>query len=139
MIALSTHSCFEGLAAGLSQNLTSLLNIILAIAIHKGAASSSLGIALVRTFPNDFRLVRWLIILFSAATPMGIAFGMILAKSGEIYTIIFSSLAAGTFIYIACTEVIVEEFSMPGNRFLKLFCFLFGMAIITCLFFIPGS
>jgi zinc transporter ZupT len=30
--------------------------------------------------------------------------------------IIFSSFAAGTFIYIAASEVIVEEFSMPGSK-----------------------
>ena len=56
MIALSVHSCFEGLAAGLQMNYQGLLNIILAICIHKGAAASSLGISLVKTFPNDFRL-----------------------------------------------------------------------------------
>ena len=139
MIALSVHSCFEGLAAGLQMNLTNLLNIIFAITIHKSAASVSLGIALVKTFPNDFRLVRQLIFVFALATPLGVVLGMIFANAGEIYSIVFSSLAAGTFIYIACTEVIVEQFSTPGNRWLKLFVFLIGCTIITCLWFIPGS
>ena len=139
MIALSLHSAFEGLACGLQMNLTAVLNIILAIVIHKGAAASSLGISLVRTFPNNFKLVRWLIFVFSLATPMGVALGMLLSKAGEIYDIIFSSLAAGTFIYIACTEIIVEEFAVPGYRFLKLFVFLVGALIITLLWFIPGS
>ena len=139
MIALSTHSCFEGLAAGLAMNLVDVLNIIVAILIHKGAAASSLGISLVKSFPNDFKLVRWLIFTFSMATPLGVALGMILSKAGEIYSIVFSSLAAGTFIYIACSEIIVEEFSTPGNRWLKLIVFLIGAAIITCLWFLPGS
>ena len=108
MIALSVHSCFEGLAAGLEMNLQGLLNIILAICIHKGAAASSLGISLVKTFPHDFTIVRWLVFTFSLATPLGVILGMILSKAGDIYSIIFSSLAAGTFIYIACTEVVVE-------------------------------
>ena len=139
MIALSVHSCFEGLAAGLQMNLGNLLNIIFAICIHKSAAATSLGIALVKSFPNDFRLVRQLITVFASATPIGVILGMILAKEGEIYNIVFSSLAAGTFIYIACTEVVVEQFSVPGNRYLKLFSFLAGCTIITCLWFIPGS
>ena len=139
MIALSVHSCLEGVAAGLQKNLTLVLNIILAIAIHKIAAGTSLGIALVKTFPNDFKLVRWLIFIFSIATPLGIVIGMLLSTQSEIYDIIFSSLAAGTFLYIAANEVIVEEFSLPGNRGLKLFVFLFGACLITGLWFIPGS
>ena len=47
MIALSVHSMFEGLACGLQTSLVPVLNIILAIGIHKSAAGSSLGIALV--------------------------------------------------------------------------------------------
>ena len=120
-------------------NLINVLNIVLAIGIHKSAAASSLGISLVKTFPNDFKLVRWLIFTFSMATPTGIVIGMILGKEGEIYTIIFSSLAAGTFLYIAATEIIVEEFSLPGYRWLKLFVYMLGATIITCLWFIPGS
>ena len=139
MIALSVHSFFEGLACGLAMNLVSVLNICLAIGIHKSAAGSSLGISLVKTFPDDFKLVRWLVFTFSIATPLGIAIGAILAKEGEIYSIIFSSLAAGTFLYIAATEVITEEFAVPGDRWLKLFVFLVGATIITCLWFIPGS
>ena len=139
MIALSVHSMFEGLACGLQMNLVAVLNIVLAIGIHKSAAASSLGIALVKTFPNDFKLVRWLIFIFSAATPTGIVLGMILGKEGEIYTIIFSSLAAGTFLYIAASEIVVEEFTTPGNRWLKLLVFFLGATIITCLWFIPGS
>jgi hypothetical protein len=50
--------------------------------------------------------------------------------------IIFSCLAAGTFLYISCSEVIVEEFSIPQFRFLKLFAYLFGIAIISSLKFL---
>ena len=97
MIALSVHSMFEGLACGLQTSLVPVLNIILAIGIHKSAAGSSLGIALVKTFPDDFKLVRILVLIFSSATPLGIILGMILATEGTIYSVIFSSLAAGTF------------------------------------------
>jgi len=49
---------------------------------------------------------------------------------------VFNSLAAGTFLYIACSEVIVEEFSISQNRFLKLFAYLIGIANIACLKFL---
>lgn len=139
MIALSVHACFEGLALGLQTNLTSALSIMLAIFIHKGAAASALGISLVKAFPNDFRMVRWLMFVFSSATPLGIAIGILASGAGEIVDVIFSSLAAGTFVYIGCTEIIVAEFSVPGDRWLKLLFFLIGAAIIISLFFIPGS
>lgn len=67
---------------------------------------------------------------------MGVAVGMIAKEAGDIYEIIFSSLAAGSFLYIAASEVVVEEFSVPGYRYWKLLAFLTGASIITCLFFI---
>jgi zinc transporter ZupT len=112
---------------------------MLAIFIHKGAAGSALGISLVKAFPNDFRLVRWLILVFSMATPIGIAIGILASGAGVIVDVIFSSLAAGTFVYIGCTEIVVSEFSIPGDRWTKFIFFILGMAIITCLFFIPGA
>jgi zinc transporter 1/2/3 len=112
--------------------------MVIAILIHKGAAGSSLGISLVKTFPDNFRLCRQLVGIFAIATPLGVAIGMIVANAGDIYEVIFSSIAAGSFVYIACTEVIVEEFSVPGYRYWKLLAFLCGAAIITCLWFLDA-
>jgi len=79
MIALSVHSIFEGLALGISQSEKDVVNMAIAILIHKGAASSSLGISLVKTFPDNFKLCRMLILTFAFATPLGVALGMLLA------------------------------------------------------------
>ena len=57
-MALSVHSVFEGLATGLQTDETQLINIVIAILVHKGAAGCSLGIALVKTFPDDMKLCR---------------------------------------------------------------------------------
>jgi solute carrier family 39 (zinc transporter), member 1/2/3 len=133
MIALSTHAMFEGLAMGLTPDLKTVETIAAAILIHKGAAASSLGIALVKTFPDNFKLCRWLLFVFACASPLGVILGIALGSQGEIYEIVFSSLAAGSFVYIACSEVIVEEFTIPGNRGLKLLAFLIGITIITSL------
>lgn len=133
MIALSVHSIFEGLALGLTPDLASTLNIVAAIIIHKGAASSSLGISLVKTFPDNFPLCRWLVFTFSWATPLGVILGMILSNAGPFYDVLFNSLAAGSFVYIACSEVIVEEFTIPGNRMWKLLALIVGVCIITSL------
>lgn len=136
MIALSVHSIFEGLALGLSKSESGVTSMVIAICIHKGAASLSLGISLVKTFPDNFNLCRWLLFTFSCATPLGVIIGMVVANAGDIYGVIFSSIAAGSFVYIGCNEVIVEEFSVVGNRWWKLLAFLCGASIITLLWFI---
>lgn len=136
MIALSIHAIFEGIALGLQSGFLLALDIVVAIAIHKGAAASALGISLVKTFPNDFGLVKKLVFLFSCASPLGIIIGILASGAGDIVNVVMSSLAAGTFVYIACTEIIVAEFSVGGNRWLKCAAFILGACIITSLFFV---
>ena len=135
MIALSVHSIFEGIAVGLTKDMKDTITLLIAIGIHKGAASSALGISLVKTFPNDFSLCRWLVFTFSLATPLGIIIGMALGEN-VIMDIVFNALAGGSFIYIACTEVIVQEFTIPGARGWKLLAFFIGICLITSLWLV---
>jgi len=74
-------------------------------------------------------------ILFSCATPFGVTIGILLSNTSEIVEIIFTSLAGGTFIYVACSELIIEEFSLPGIRWWKFLAFIFGAIVITLLWF----
>jgi zinc transporter 1/2/3 len=133
MIALSVHSFFEGFALGLSKSFETAFSIFLAILIHKGIAGMSLGISLVRTFPDDLTLCKWLVFSFAISSPVGIALGMSLQNSDEIVEIIFTCMAAGTFVYIGCSEVVVHEFSLPGQRVIKLCAYLLGASIIILL------
>ena len=73
-----------------------------------------------------------LLIVFAFAAPLGVIIGMLLQDANDMVEIVFSSFAGGTFIYIAASEVIVEEFSVGGKiRWLKMLSFLLGAAIIT--------
>ena len=136
MLALSVHSVFEGLALGLAKTETSCMNMVIAILAHKGTAALSLGISLVKAFPDDLRLIRWLITIFNIATPLGVVIGMVVSNAGDIYCVIFSSIAAGTFLYIACTEIIVQEFAVGDQRWWKLLAYMVGATFITCLWFV---
>lgn len=80
MIALSVHSVFEGLAVGLAQDFQTCLNMVIAIVVHKEAAGLSLGISLVKTFPDNFRLCRQMVCIFAIATPLGVGIGMAVAS-----------------------------------------------------------
>ena len=105
--------------------------------MHKGAAGMALGISMAKTFPDDKRFVTYMICLFAIFTPIGVGFGMLLKNTdSDMIELIFACLAAGSFLYIACSEVIVEEFSISDFRFLKLFFFVIGIAIISSLAFL---
>lgn len=139
LIGLGFHATFEGLSLGMSKDFSSTLLFAIAIVLHKGAAGMSLGISMGKTFPGQDNFVIKMLFCFALFTPVGVALGWALEKSSEMTEIIFSCLAAGSFLYIACSEVIVEEFSIAQFRFLKLFAFLFGISIITCLKFIEAD
>jgi len=109
---------------------------MVAILIHKGCAGFSLSLALGKGFPGDFKTIFWILLTFSFATPVGVSLGIILKNTSDIIDVVFSSLAGGTFLYIACSEVIVEEFSLPGGRWIKLLVFILGATIILLLWFL---
>lgn len=132
MIALSMHSVFEGIAFGLMKDMSSALDLMFSILLHKFAEAMSISVALQKSF-SDFRQLLKFIILFAFATPVGTALGLILNEAPDLVNIIFVSLSGGTFIYVSCSELTVEEFSMPGNRWLKLLFFILGAVLIGCL------
>ena len=132
MGALSVHAIFEGIATGLQQDFATCVNLCAAIWLHKFAASLSISVAMQKNdFP--FRMLFGLISIFSLATPLGVGIGMIVGNSPKLVQIVFTSLAAGTFLYIGCSEVIVEEFSLPGNRWWKLLAYALGAGFILML------
>lgn len=136
MIALSVHAAFEGLALGVEGDLANTINIVIAILIHKGAAGLSMGISLAKSF-DQFGFVAKLLLIFSLATPFGVTVGIIVAKElSDTYEIVFASIAAGSFVYISCSEVIVEEFQITDYKYTKLFVFLLGATIISLLWFL---
>ena len=79
------------------------------IIIHKSAAAVSLGAAFART---GFTLKEILLFLgiFSLIAPLGIIIGMQIAESNKVVDVTFLGLSGGTFIYVACSEIIVAEF-----------------------------
>lgn len=133
MLALGVHSMFEGIALGLMTQSRQAINLIISIIIHKVAETISISIALNKSF-KDFKTVLKFIILYAFITPIGTTIGILLgADTSPMIYMVFMSLACGTFIYVSCSELIVEEFSMPGNRWLKLLSFIIAAVIMGLL------
>ena len=75
LIALSFHSVFEGLAIGLQKDLGQLISLFLAVIAHKAVMAFSLGLNLAQA---NLNVKQYLIsiIIFSIASPFGMAIGM---------------------------------------------------------------
>jgi zinc transporter 1/2/3 len=67
-----------------------------------------------------------LIIIFAIFTPIGIGLGLILSGSSKLVEGIILAISTGTFIYVAASEVIVEEFAVTKYKFSKFFLYLIG-------------
>ena len=126
LLALGFHGFFEGMALGIHDNVKDTLSLFFAIAAHKWAASLTLGISFIKINIPLKQLII-MILIFALIGPVGIAFGLILSEeAGDIVQGIFLGISVGTFIYIACTEVLVEEFENSDYKYLKFLMFVVG-------------
>lgn len=140
VFSLSLHSVFEGLAVGLLENAKEVLEICLAMLIHKSIVSFSLTVKL-----SQGRLrrsaVAGCLLLFSAMSPLGIAVGVALTETKtspqhQLACCSLEGLAAGTFIYITFMEILPHELAAPTNRIPKVAMLLVGFAMVTAVLFI---
>ena len=141
LIALSMHAIFEGIALGLTRETNAMINLMLGLILHKPPAAISMGVSISKNFvaKNEMKKGVMLLVIFASGTPVGVLIGMALQHSSDMIEIVFNSFAGGTFLYIAASEVIVEEFSFPDrNKWVQYAVFLAGMTMITSLWFIEN-
>ena len=137
MLALSTHAIFEGIALGLTTEWVSACIFGTAIFIHKWAEAVSLGVSFRKSLEKKKCLCFILTFLFSCDTPLGVFIGLMISDSNTMVEIVFNSLVCGVFIYIACSEIIVQEFNGHKLTYFKMLLFMLGAALVTGLGFIP--
>jgi len=73
-----------------------------------------------------------MIVIFSTFSPVGIVIGM-LSTGNKLVEAIFLAISSGTFIYVACSEVIVEEFAMSRYKYQKFIVYMIGGVLIGSL------
>lgn len=126
LVALGFHGFFEGLALGLQGNLQGTLFLFVAIIAHKWAESLTLGISFVKANAPKKSIII-MCSVFSIIGPLGIVVGILLStKGGEVVEGIFLGLSTGTFLYVACSEVIVEEFAVSKYKIPKFILYIIG-------------
>ncbi|XP_061113731.1 zinc transporter ZIP1-like [Conger conger] len=140
VFSLSLHSVFEGLAVGLQDDSQKVLEICLALLLHKSIIAFSLSLKLTQGRLKR-AAVTGCILLFSLMSPLGIGLGIVLTETESTpqhhlarYTL--EGLAAGTFIYITFMEILPHELGAPQNRIPKVALLLTGFAVVTGVLFI---
>lgn len=140
VFSLSLHSVFEGLSVGLLEDGREVLEICLALSIHKSIVAFSLAFRL-----SQGRLRRSVVasclLVFAAMSPLGIGVGMGLSETKmslrhQLARSTLEGLATGTFIYITFMEILPQELHSATNRIPKVTAMLVGFAVVTAVLFI---
>jgi zinc transporter 1/2/3 len=133
LLALTVHGITEGLALGLQTSIHSAWPLWLAIFTHNWAEALCLGVTFAHSTVPKVRATIFML-LFSAATPLGIGLGMVLhVVLSEVSVAYFMALSCGTFLYFGATEVVVEEFAEGQTHWIKFWWFCVGITLMVCL------
>ena len=140
VFSLSLHSVFEGLAVGLLEEGEEVLEVCLALMIHKSIISFSLSFKLTQGRLRR-SVVAGCLLLFAIMSPMGIALGVGLTESKtspqhQMARCSLEGLAAGTFIYITFMEILPHELASGRSRIPKVAMMLLGFTVVTGVLFI---
>ena len=126
LLALGFHEIFEGMALGIQDDIKKTSFLALAIAGHEWASDLTLGVAILKN-GIKFKKFFFMILIFAAIGPIGIALGLILSQTiNETVKAIILSITVGTLIYVACNEVLAELFENPENKYIKFLMFILG-------------
>jgi solute carrier family 39 (zinc transporter), member 1/2/3 len=80
-----------------------------------------------------------MILLQAFMNPLGIALGWSVSGSGPLIVGIFESISAGTFLYIATVEVIVEEFAIAKYKVTKFLLYLVAIGFVSSIWYIEQA
>ncbi|TDH16841.1 hypothetical protein EPR50_G00002320 [Perca flavescens] len=138
-LSLSLHSVFEGLAIGLQSTDSKVLEICIAILVHKSIIVFSLSVKLVQSAVRPLWVAAY-IGVFAMMSPIGIGIGISVTEAhlaaGALIQAILEGLAAGTFIYITFLEILPHELNSPGKQLLKVLFILLGFSVMASLTFL---
>ncbi|XP_076588276.1 zinc transporter ZIP1 [Chaetodon auriga] len=138
-LSLSLHSVFEGLAIGLQSTDSKVLEICIAILVHKSIIVFSLSVKLVQSAVRPLWVTAY-IGVFAVMSPIGIAIGISVMEArlaaGALIQAVLEGLAAGTFVYITFLEILPHELNSPGKQLLKVLFILLGFGVMAALTFL---
>ncbi|XP_068131384.1 zinc transporter ZIP1-like isoform X2 [Hyperolius riggenbachi] len=139
IMSLSLHSIFEGIAIGLQNAQTEVVQIAVAILVHKSIIAVSLSLLLMQSNVRT----RWFvlsIVTFALMSPIGIGIGIgVMENKGNgsnLIQAVLEGLAAGTFIYITFLEILPHELNSNKWRLPKVIFIVLGFSGMAALRFL---
>ena len=136
ILSLSIHSLIAGVAFGAEEIFRKAAILLMAILAYKLSAIFALEVNLHRSGLHKQPGYRKLNSIFSFITPIGIMMGLALtailsARTEQIVATALDSLTAGSFLYIALSDILEEEFMAPKDRFFKFALVTLGFAVMA--------
>ncbi|XP_063169919.1 zinc transporter ZIP1-like [Candoia aspera] len=139
ILSLSLHAVFEGLALGLQDSGSGVLQLAATVLLHKSVIAAGLGLLLLQS-----RLpLPWLAAsgsCFVLMSPLGVGLGMAVSHSsglgGSLARSVLEGVAAGTFMYITFLEILPQELRVPSGRLPKILAVLLGFSGMAGLCFL---
>ena len=131
-VVLSIHSLLAGMALGVEAHPVQALAILVAILAHKGSAAFALGL-------RTTELGYWRqMVMFACMTPVGVLAGaaltLALQNQAELYfEAVFDAIAAGTFLYVALSEILPGELARTQRPNRLVFSALLGLGLMSVL------
>jgi len=130
---LSFHSILAGFIIGLDDTNSSAFLVFLALISHHWVESFALGVNLVRAQVHKKPLIM-LVVFFSLMAPLGIIGGTVINlaladSSGDVVEAYMVAIAAGSFLYVAIVDILVEEFMIVQDKWWKSIALFVGFAV----------
>lgn len=129
LLAMGIHGFFAGIAFGVSKTNGETINMFIAMIAHKWSEALTVGVSFVSA-QIDPKRSAYMIIFLACITPIGVFIGYLISTMSDTIIGIALAISAGTFIYISCAEIIIEEFAISKNKFTKFLFYLLGIVFI---------
>jgi len=141
VMVLSLHSFLEGLAINSIGQKTRLMIFMFGFLFHKCLEAFALGINVFKANFAGLHSIS-LNVFYALLTPLGIVMGLAIPNShaNGILCCVLNGLAVGSFLFVACIEMIVPEFH-KADRLIsyKFGCTLVGFLLMAAVSIIPDS
>ncbi|KAK6059325.1 metal cation transporter, ZIP family [Cooperia oncophora] len=111
LFGLSTHSFFEGIALGVQHDKNDFMNILVAVMFHEVLCCVAYGVSMAQQH-TPVRSALPTVIILSASIPLGMIIAVLVDQVNSnslMLRFVLEGLAAGTFVYVACVEMLSVE------------------------------
>ena len=132
VIAMTVHNAFESMVLGLCTSKKNALVVTMSIGFHLPAESIALLGACLKTSWDSIFIAKILGCYSGVGLICAVAATYLSRYASPYIDAIVMAFTAGTFVYIATTEVVGESFEncRGQEKWIKFGCFILGMALI---------